>query len=122
MTALSGVPLFFVCLRAPTETCCSATSRAVLGAIKSQRQPLQSKRAQSISYQEQVRHQNAKNTQHRDQQLPYFTNLSSNVTENYSASVLVGELCPWRHLTAYIPCSEAVAMRSVANLMFYPIN
>ena len=51
---------------------------------------LQSTRARSISSQEQVQHQNAKNSQHRDQELLYFTSVNSNVTDNYSASVLIG--------------------------------
>ena len=35
---------------------------------------------------------NAKNTRHRDQQLSYFTNASSNVTNNYPVSVMVEDL------------------------------
>ena len=50
---------------------------------------LESTRAQSISSPEQVQHQNAKNSQHRDQQQLYFTSVNSNVTENYSASVFM---------------------------------
>ena len=42
--------------------------------------------------QEQVQHQNAKNSQYRDQQLLCFTSVYSNVTDNYSASVLIGDL------------------------------
>ena len=56
--------------------------------------------------QEQVQHQNAKKSQHRELKLPYFTNVNSNVTNNYSASVLMGELSPWQHLTACSPCQE----------------
>ena len=70
--------------------------------------PLQSTRAQSISSQEQVQHQNAKKPQHREQQLPYFTSVNSNVTDNYSASVLI-ETSPWTHLTVCTPCHEAGA-------------
>ena len=44
--------------------------------------------------QEQV---NAKNTQHRDEQLSYFANVSSNVTNKHPASVLIVDLSPWRH-------------------------
>ena len=49
---------------------------------------LQSTRAQSVTSQEQMQHKNAKNSQHRDQQLLYFTSVNSNVTDNYSASVV----------------------------------
>ena len=69
-------------------------------------QRIQSTRAQSISSQEQVQHHNAKNSQHRAQQLPYFTSVNNNMTGNYSDSVLIGDLSPWRHLTACSPCHE----------------
>ena len=36
----------------------------------------------------------AKNTELRDQQLPYFTNVSSSMTDNYSASVVIGTSTP----------------------------
>ena len=51
---------------------------------------LESTRAQSIHEKVEgrkyVQQQNAKNTQRRDHQLLYFTNVSSNVTNNYPAS------------------------------------
>ena len=46
-----------------------------------------------------MQYQNAKSTQYKDQQLPYFTNVSGNVT-NYPASVLIGDISPRRHLMA----------------------
>ena len=49
-----------------------------------------------------MKHQNEKNTELRDQQLPHFTNVS----DNYSASVFIGDLSPWQHLTACSPCQE----------------
>ena len=79
--------------------------------------PLRSTRAQSISSQETVTKRRSsqfsgasatperKNSQQRDQQVPYFTSLNSNVTD-YSASVLIGDFSPWRHLTACTPCHE----------------
>ena len=63
---------------------------------------LQSIRSQSISSQEQVQHQNAKNTQHRDQQLSYFSKVSSNVTNDYPASVLTGDVCVVSSLAACV--------------------
>ena len=53
-----------------------------------------------------MRHENAKNNELRDQQLPYVTNVSSSMTDNYCASVFIGYLIPWRHLTARRPCQE----------------
>ena len=44
--------------------------------------------------------------QHRDRQLSDFTNVSNNVTKYYPASVLTGDLSPWRHLPACGPCHE----------------
>ena len=41
-----------------------------------------------------LQNKNPKNSQHRDQQLPYFISVNSNVTDNYSASVLIGDLSP----------------------------
>ena len=32
--------------------------------------------------------------------------MSNNVTNNYSTSVRIGDLSPWRHLTACSPCHE----------------
>ena len=33
--------------------------------------------------------------QHRGQQLSYFISVSSNVTDNFFAPVLIGDLSPW---------------------------
>ena len=44
--------------------------------------------------------------EHSTQGLPYFTNMSNNVTNNYPTSVLKGDLSPRRHLTACSPCHE----------------
>ena len=54
--------------------------------------PLRTTRAQSTDSQEQVQHQNANDTQNRDQQLPYCTNVGGTETDNHSASVLTGRL------------------------------
>ena len=56
---------------------------AVLTALK----PLQLKRAHSISSQEQLKHQNAENTQEH-QHVPYFTNVSRNVTNYHPATAV----------------------------------
>ena len=53
-----------------------------------------------------MQHQNAKITQHRDRQLPYFANVGSNVTNDYPASVLIGDFSPRRHLPACGPYLE----------------
>ena len=42
-----------------------------------------------------MRHENAKNNELRDQQLPYFTMvMSSRMTDNCCASVFMGDLSP----------------------------
>ena len=75
----------------------------LLGALAS----LQSTRAQRIRSQEQVQHQNAKSTKYRDQQLAYCAQCELQCDQRpLYTSVLIGDLSPWRHLTACSPCQE----------------
>ena len=53
-----------------------------------------------------MQHQNAKNTQLREQKLPDFTNVGNNVINNYPVSVLIGDLSPRQPRTACSPCHE----------------
>ena len=41
-----------------------------------------------------MQHENAKNTELKDQQIPEFTIVSNSMTDNYSASVLTGDFSP----------------------------
>lgn len=52
-----------------------------------------------------MQHQKPRSNQSRDQ-LPCFTNLSSNVTNSYQTSVFKQDFSPRRHLTACSSCHE----------------
>ena len=64
----------------------------------------QGRRAQDLRSNCNTKMQRATNT--GTYNYPTAPNASNNVTNDYSTTVLIGDLSPWRHLTPCSPCQE----------------